>query len=90
MPSRSIEYVQVSTRVDENARNAPAWNSRSRSSPPTIASVLEKRQSALQKSRIDRATAQPTGEGYLELSTGTGLYGACPSVVDLVLSGCVV
>ena len=41
-----------------------AWSSRSRSSPPTIASVLKKRQSALQKSRIDRATAWPTGEGW--------------------------
>ena len=48
----------------------PGW------SPPTIASVMEKLQSALQKSRIDRATARPGG---LELSTGTGLYGACRS-----------
>ena len=55
--------MQVSTRVEENARNAPAWSSRSGASPPTIASVLEKRQFALQKSRIDRATTRPTGEG---------------------------
>ena len=27
-------------------------------------SVMEKLQSALQKSRIDRATARPTGEGW--------------------------
>ena len=40
--------------------------------------VLEKLQSALQKSRIDRATTRPTAEGR-ELSTGTGLYGACRS-----------
>ena len=47
----------------------------------------EKLQSALQKSRIDRATTRPTGEGRLELSTGTGLYGGVrvgrPSVVWL-------
>ena len=50
------------------------------SSPPTIASVLEKRQSALQKSRIDRGATQPTAHRRgLELSTGTGLYGACRS-----------
>ena len=72
--------MQVSTRVEENARNAPAWSSRSGSSPPTNASVLEKRQSALQKSRIDRGATQPTAHRRgLELSTGTGLYGACRS-----------
>ena len=60
----NAQNMQVSTRVEENARNAPAWSSRSGSSMPTIASVLEKRQSALQKSRIDRATARPTGEGW--------------------------
>ena len=30
----------------------------------TIATVLEKLQSALQKSRIDHATTWPTGEGW--------------------------
>ena len=66
------------TTVEENARGAPAWSSRAGLSPPTIATVLEKLQSALQKSRIDRATTRPTAEGS-ELSTGTGLYGACRS-----------
>jgi hypothetical protein len=37
----------VSTTVEENAREAPAWSSRAGSSPQTIATVLEKRQSAL-------------------------------------------
>jgi hypothetical protein len=40
------------------------WSSRAGSSPPTIATVLEKLQSALQKSRIDRATTRPTAEGW--------------------------
>ena len=44
--------------------DAPAWSSRAGSSPPTIATVLEKLQSALQKSRIDRATTRPTAEGW--------------------------
>ena len=60
----NAQYMQVSTRVEENARNAPAWSSRSGLSTPTIASVMEKLQSALQKSRIDRATARPTGEDW--------------------------
>ena len=61
----NAQYMQVSTRGEENARTAPAWSSRSVSSPPTIASVMEKLQSALQKSRIDRATARPSiGEGW--------------------------
>ena len=42
----------------------PAWSSRAGSSRPTIVIVLEKLQSALQKSRIDRATTRPTGEGW--------------------------
>ena len=57
----------MSTTVEENARDAPAGSCRAGSSSPTIATVLEKLQSALQKSRIDRTT------------TGTGLYGACRS-----------
>ena len=60
----NAQYMQVSIRVEENACNAPAWSSRSGSSPPTVASVLEKRQSALQKSRIDRTTTRPPGEGW--------------------------
>jgi len=64
--------------LKQQGRNVPA-NNRYR--------VLEKLQSALQKSRIDRATTRPTGEGRLGLSTGTGLYGGVrvgrPSVVWL-------
>ena len=69
----------MSTTVEENARDASAWSSRAGSSPPTIATVLEKLQSALQKSRIDRATTSSAHRGGLALSTGTGLYGACRS-----------
>jgi len=84
----NAQYMQVSTRVEENARNAPASSSRSGSSPPTIASVMEKLQSALQKSRIDCATARPTAEGW---TLSTGWYGAVRCVsVDPVLCGCVV
>jgi hypothetical protein len=56
----NAQELQVSTTVEENARDAPAWSSRAVSSPPTIVTVLEKLQSALQKSRIDRATTRPT------------------------------
>jgi len=76
--------MQVSTRVEENARNAPASSSRSGSSPPTIASVMEKLQSALQKSRIDRATARPTAEGWSwALVRGRTVRVGRPSVVWL-------
>ena len=54
----------MSTTVEENARDAPAWSSRAGSSLPTIATVQEKLQSAFQKSRIDRATTRPTAEGW--------------------------
>ena len=74
----NVQYMQVSTRVEENARNAPAWSSRSGLSPPTIASVMEKRQSALQEEQ-DRLRHRSAHRGGLELSTGTGLYGACRS-----------
>jgi hypothetical protein len=48
-------------------------------------------QSALQKSRIDRATTRPTAERELELSTGTGLYGgACRSTLQCCLAVSVV
>jgi hypothetical protein len=32
----NAQYMQVSTRVEENTRNAPAWSSRSGSSPPSL------------------------------------------------------
>ena len=68
----NAQELQVSTTVEENARDTPrpAWGSRAASSPNrplivpannTLASALEKLQSALQKSRIDRATTRPTG-----------------------------
>ena len=53
----------MSTTVEENARDAPVWSSRAVLSPQTIVTVLEKLQSALQKSRIDRATTRPTADG---------------------------
>ena len=60
----NAQELQVTTTVEENARDAPAWSSRAASSPQTIATALEKLQSALQKSRIDRATTWPTAEGW--------------------------
>ena len=53
----SAQELQVSTTVEENARDAPACGSRAASSQQTMASALEKLQPALQKSRIDRATS---------------------------------
>ena len=49
--------------VEENARDVPAWSSRSASPTLSIVLTLEKLQSALQKSGIDRATTWPTAEG---------------------------
>jgi len=73
----NAQELQVSTTVEENARDAPAWSSRA-GSPSTIATVLEKLQSALQKSRY-RSHHHSAHRGGLELSNGTGLYGACRS-----------
>ena len=85
----NAQYMQVSTRVEENARNAPAWSSRSGSSQPTIATALEKLQSALQTSRIDRATARPTGAaGRAGVEQWDGAVRRVS--VDPVLSGCVI
>ena len=68
--------------IAESARDVPAWSSRSASPTLSIALDLEKLQSALQKSEIDRATTWPTAErAQVEpgLSTGTRLYVACRS-----------
>ena len=79
--------MKVSTTAEEIARDAPAWGSRAASSPQTIASALEKLQSALQKSRIDRATTRgPPRRAGVEHWDGAV---RCVSV-DPVLSGCVV
>ena len=43
----NAQEMQVSTTVEENARDAPACGSRAASSQPTIASAWEKLQSAL-------------------------------------------
>ena len=43
----NAQELQVSTTVEENARDAPACGSRTASSRPTIASAWEKLQSAL-------------------------------------------
>ena len=48
--------------IAESARDVPAWSSRSASPTSSIALSLEKLQSALQKSGIDRATNQPTAD----------------------------
>ena len=55
--------VEVSIMVEENARDVPAWSSRTASPTQSIATALEKLQSALQESGIDRATTRPTAEG---------------------------
>ena len=49
--------------IAESARDVPAWSSRSASPTSSIVRALEKLQSALQKSGIDRATTWPTAEG---------------------------
>ena len=80
--------------VEENARDVPAWSSsRTATVRQTIATALEKLQSALQKSGMNRATTQSesTAEpGGLELSTETRLYAVRYLSVDPVLSGYVV
>jgi hypothetical protein len=43
----NAQELQVSTTVEENARNVPACGSRAASSKPTIACAWEKLQSAL-------------------------------------------
>eukprot|EP00964_Phaeocystis_antarctica_P095504 scaffold61924_cov61-Phaeocystis_antarctica.AAC.3 len=43
----NAQELQVSTTVEENARDAPAWGSRAASSQQPIASALEKLQPAL-------------------------------------------
>jgi hypothetical protein len=49
--------------IAESARDVPAWSSRSASPTLSLSLSLEKLQSALQKSGIDRATTWPTVEG---------------------------
>ena len=71
---------------EENARDVPAWSSRSASPTQSIARALEKLQSALQKSRIDRATT--CGPPRAEIEHRDEAV-RCLSV-DPVLSGCVV
>ena len=70
----NAQYMQVSTRVEENARNAPAWstqvqiipaNNRYRAGEASIRSPEEQ----------DRSRHRSVHRGGLELSTGTGLYG---------------
>ena len=55
--------AEVSIMVEENARDVPARSSRSATARQTIVRALEKLQSALQKSGIDRAITRPTAEG---------------------------
>ena len=50
--------------IAESARDVPAWSSRSASPTLSLSLSLEKLQSALQKSGIDRATTWPTAEGW--------------------------
>ena len=61
----NAQYMQVITTVEENAHNAPAWRQQVRAgclrqqSPACWRSFNP----ALLKSRIDRTTTRPTGEG---------------------------
>ena len=79
--------------IAENARDVPAWSSRSASPTQTIARALEKLQSALQKSGIDRATTWPTAEGAevvvegRHMSTVRAAWGRprCPHVMTTTL-----
>ena len=52
--------------VEENARDVPAWSSRTATARQTVvvAKALEILLYALQKSGIDRATTRPTAEGW--------------------------
>ena len=72
--------------IAESARDVPAWSSRSASPTLSIARALEKLQSALQKSRIDRATT--CGPPWAEIEHWDEAV-RCLSV-DPVLSGGVV
>jgi hypothetical protein len=76
----NAQELQVSTTVEENARDASAWGSRAVSSPPT---VLEKASfnPLFIREEQDRSRHHSAHRGGLEfeLSTGTGLYGACRS-----------
>ena len=57
--------MQVSTRVEEERVQCASLEQQVRVVPANNRhSVMEKLQSALQKSRIDRVTARPTGEGW--------------------------
>jgi hypothetical protein len=75
----NAQPLQVSTTVEENARDASAWSSRAGSSPPTIASVVPRRFNPLSRRAGSIAPPYSAHRGGLELSTGTGPYGACRS-----------
>ena len=66
----NAQELQVSTTIEENARDAPACGSRAASSQPTIASALEKLQPALfLESGIDRGATRPSAHRVLGLSS---------------------
>ena len=81
--SANAQYMQVSTRVEENARNAPSFleqqvrvvsaNNRQRDGEASIRSPEEQ----------DRSRHRLAHRGGLELRTGTGLYSACRSTPGL-------
>ena len=72
--------------VEENARDVPAWSSRTATARQTIATALEKRQSALQRAG---SIAPPLGPPRRAEFEHWDEDVRCPSV-DPVLSGCVV
>ena len=76
----NAQELQVSTTVEENARNAPACGSRAASSKPTIASAWLKSFNPLfRRAGSIEVPLTSAHRGGLELGTGTGLYGACRS-----------
>ena len=67
--------------VEDNARNVPAWSSRSATARQTIARALEKLHIPCSPEERDRSRHHSAHRGVLRLSTGTRPYGACRSIL---------
>ena len=80
----NADELQVSTTVEKNTGDASASGCRSGTTPPTIASIVAKPQSAPVKSWIDRTSTQPTAVGLRwALGRGRTVTVGRPSVVWL-------
>ena len=82
----NAQELQVSTTVEENARNAPACDSRAAPSKPTIASAWEKLHPLFRRAGSIEVPLSPPRRAGVEHWDGAV---RCVSV-DSVLSGCVV